>query len=117
MTANMYLSVNLDAMRAAAARLLADDAERPPASDLLDITRLCRGDLMLLIPEVEQAAYRWPRDHVLRECALAGVAEARRRLGLRFDGHLSHAEAHAKRLARSIDCLINHLEKLGGEGS
>jgi hypothetical protein len=108
------LPVDVETMRETTTRLLADDAELPTPDGLRDLILLCRGHLMLLIPEVEQAAHVLPDDDWHKIEALAGIAQARRRLDLVPDVRLPAEAAHAKRLAHSVDCLLAHLENLGG---
>ncbi|KPI17942.1 hypothetical protein OK074_8039 [Actinobacteria bacterium OK074] len=115
MTAHASLPVDAETMRETTARLLADDALLPAADDLDTLTLLCRGHLMVLIPEVERATRGRPEDDVLKTGALTGTGEARRRLDLVPDARLPAEVAHAKRLARSVDCLLTHLENLGGD--
>ncbi|KPI08942.1 hypothetical protein OK074_3466 [Actinobacteria bacterium OK074] len=114
-TTRASLPMDVTTMRETTSRLLADDAELPAADKLNDLILLCRGHLMLLIPEVEQAALRLPQDDRHRIEALTGIAQARRRLDLVPDARLPAEVAHAKRLAHSVDCLLRYLENLGGE--
>jgi hypothetical protein len=102
-------------MRAAARRLLAEDAESPSDEELDTLTLQLRGHLMLAIPVVEALADRLPEDDVPRACAHAGVMEARTRLGLEPRQALPARIAHAQRLARSVNALCDHYENLSGE--
>jgi hypothetical protein len=102
-------------MRASARRLLADDAEPPSLEELETLTLILRGHLMLAIPEVEAAAGRLPKDDASRHCALACIGEARMRLGLEPGPTLPAGIAHAQCLARSVNALADHYEKIGGE--
>ncbi|KPI10142.1 hypothetical protein OK074_3145 [Actinobacteria bacterium OK074] len=110
-------SIPVDAvtMRRTIARVFADDAVPLTAEELHDLVLLCRGHLMLLIPEVGRVGRGLPEGDVRRTGALAGIAEARRRLDLVPDEQPRARVAHARRLARSVDCLLRHVEALGGE--
>jgi hypothetical protein len=104
--------VDVATMRAASRRLLAEDAE-PPSPEALDtLTLQLRGHIMLLIPEVEEAAGRLPEDDVPRACALACIGESRMRLNLAPGRGLPAGIAHAQRLARSVNALCDHTENL-----
>lgn len=113
MTANAFVPLDVETMRATTARLLGDDAELPSEAELNDLVMLCRGHLMLLIPEVEKAACRRPAGDT-GAAARAGVGEARRRLDAVAEGPLPRQVAHGQRLARSVVCLLGHLAALGG---
>ena len=106
--------LDVDTMRASARRLLADDAEPPTVEELETLTLQLRGHIMVAIPEVETAASRLPTDDVPRACALACAGEARMRLGLEPGRTLPAGIAHAQRLARSVNALVDHYENLGG---
>lgn len=98
-------------MRAAAAQMLAPDAG-PPSRDQLDtLTLQLRGHLMLLIRAIEGLVGRLPGDHQPVKLAMIGVNEARRRLD-EVPGGMPRAWAHAQRLARSVETLCTHLERL-----
>lgn len=107
--------VDLETMRAAARRLLAEDAEPPMPDELETLTLTLRGMIMLAIPEVETAARRLPEDDVPRACALACIGEARIRLGLEPGRTLPAGTTHAQRLARTVNALCDHLENLAGD--
>ncbi|MEU6379288.1 DUF6415 family natural product biosynthesis protein [Streptomyces sp. NPDC046909] len=110
--------LNTATMRALAHRLLQPDAAPdvlPPAADELeDLIRRLRGHLSLLAPEVEEQALTHSTDGVLRYCALACVGEAHGKLRVAPLPGLSGAAAYARRLARTLDSLCEHYEKLGG---
>ena len=99
------LPLDLSTMRAAADRLLAEDAEPPSQDELETLTLQLRGHLMLTIPEVEQLAGQLDEDTTPRVTALAGVGEARIRLDLEPGSNLPAGVAHAQRLARSVAAL------------
>ncbi|MFF8990076.1 DUF6415 family natural product biosynthesis protein [Streptomyces sp. NPDC014983] len=100
-------------MRATVRRLLAEDAELPSAEELETLTLQLRGHLMVLIPEVDTAAGRWPDDDVPKVCARTCIGESRMRLNLEPGSTLPAGVAHAQRLARSVGALCDHLENLG----
>jgi hypothetical protein len=99
-------------MRAAVAQMLADDAPLLGYEELQTTTLQLRGHLMLLIPEIEGLAGSVPGDHGPVEFAAAGVSEARRRLDELPGPGLPRAVGHAQRLARSVEALCTHLERL-----
>ncbi|MEU7384943.1 DUF6415 family natural product biosynthesis protein [Streptomyces sp. NPDC042207] len=103
---------DLATMRATVRRLLADDAEPPSPDDLDTLMLRLRGHIMVLIPVVESAASRMPKDDVPRACAQACIGEARMRLGLEPGRGLPAGIAHAQRLARSVNALADHLDNL-----
>jgi hypothetical protein len=106
------LPLDRETMRAATARLLAADAESPSYDELETLRLLYRGNLMLLIPEVEEATRELPKGDAPRACAMACIGEARMRLDLRPGAGLPAAIAHAQHLARSVNALLDHLESL-----
>lgn len=103
-------------MRRTVGALLDDDAVAlAPAGGVLRVlTRMMRGHLEVLVPEVELAAGRLERESVNRYCALACVGEARAKLRTepseRPDGKITHARS----LARVLKALCDHYEKIGG---
>ncbi|MFJ1650122.1 DUF6415 family natural product biosynthesis protein [Streptomyces sp. NPDC088337] len=111
-TRSTALTPDLETMRATVHRLLAEDAEPPSPDELDTLTLLLRGHTMVLIPEVEKATSRLPKDDVPRACAMACIGEARMRLGLEPGRGLPAGIAHAQRLARSVNALADHLENL-----
>jgi len=87
-----------------------------PASDELGkLTRTVRGHLELLMPVVERAAGRLERESVHRYCALACVGEARGKLRAEPSGAFGGALLYARKLARVLNALCDHYEKIGGE--
>ncbi|MGW0824075.1 DUF6415 family natural product biosynthesis protein [Streptomyces sp. NPDC002845] len=115
MTVNASLPVDTETMLATTARLLDENSELPIAEELNDLVLLYWGHLMLLIPEVEKAGLGLAEDDTARLGAHAGLTEARTRLSLEAGPTLPAQVAHAQRLARSVACLLGHLENLGGE--
>lgn len=109
------LPLDRETMRAATRRLMGPDAQLPAFEEVETLTLLYRGNLMLLIPEVERAACGLPQYDVPKACALAGVTDARTRMDLHAGPGLPAAIAHAQLLARSVNALLDHLENLGGE--
>jgi hypothetical protein len=104
--------IDLETMRAATRRLLAEDAELPSEGELETLTLQLRGHLMLAIPVVEEPACRFPEDDVPRACAHAAVMEAHVRLGVKPGWTLPSQIAYAQRLARSVNALCDHYENL-----
>ncbi|MFF9238364.1 DUF6415 family natural product biosynthesis protein [Streptomyces sp. NPDC014776] len=109
--------VDIATMRATAAQLLGpeDGREMPPPvpDDLAALTGLLRGQLELLIPEVEAKAARMPKDSVARYCALACIGEARRKLSQYATPRYGGEAGHARRLARVLRALCDHYEVKG----
>ncbi|EKX66592.1 DUF6415 family natural product biosynthesis protein [Streptomyces ipomoeae] len=104
--------LDTETMRVTARRLLAGDVEPPTPEELEMVTLQLHGHIEVAIPDVEAAAERFPEDDVPRACALACVDEARRRLGAEPGHTLSAGIAHARRLARSVNALCDHHERL-----
>ncbi|MGW2046931.1 DUF6415 family natural product biosynthesis protein [Streptomyces sp. NPDC001858] len=92
----------------------APEALSLPADEVGTLTQTLRGHLELLIPEVEQAAGRLDMTSVPRYCALACVGEARGKLRAGPSPRLGGDIGHARRLARVLDALCDHHEKIGG---
>lgn len=112
---------DIDTMRATVNRLLDPDAAPdalPPALDELDtLTALLRSQLELLTPEVEERARRLGRDSIPRFCALACVGEARARLRAEPSPRYGGPPGYARRLARALNALCDHWERLEESGS
>ncbi|MFI9585389.1 DUF6415 family natural product biosynthesis protein [Streptomyces sp. NPDC052236] len=107
------LPLDTAAMRAAAGRLLGPVAELPSCEELEPLTLLYRGNLMLLIPEVEQAAKALSQNDAPRACAMACIGEARMLLNREPGAGLPAQIAHAQHLARCVNALLDHLENQG----
>lgn len=103
---------DIELMRAAASRVLAENAEPVTFEELDTLTGQLRGHINQLVPEVEQAAS--PPDHVVHYCALACIGEARMKLGLKPGTTPSEGTAYARRLARVVNALCDHYQNLGG---
>jgi hypothetical protein len=107
----------IETMRDTVDRLLDPDAAPdvlPPAPGEVDtLTRTMRGQLELLIPEVEGMTGKRPKD-VAQYCALACVGEARGKLRALPGRGEYGAVAYARRLARVLRALCDHYEGLGG---
>ncbi|MFJ1536773.1 DUF6415 family natural product biosynthesis protein [Streptomyces mirabilis] len=99
-------------MHSAVRRLLAEDAQLPSLEELETLTLQLRGHIALLIPEVETTAGRLPKDDVPRYCALACVGEARGKLSQQARPGTGGSAAHARRLARVLNALVDHHENL-----
>ncbi|MER6976932.1 DUF6415 family natural product biosynthesis protein [Streptomyces carpinensis] len=106
------LPLDLETMRATARRLLGGEAQLPTGEGLDTHVLALRGHLELLVPVVEAATLRLPKDHVPRACALACVGEARMRLRLGDGATESVRLAVAVKLARSVNALADHTENL-----
>lgn len=100
-------------MRSVVRRLLAEDAPPPGLDELETLTLQLRGHIALLIPEVEAAAGRLPKDDVPRYCALACIGEARGKLSQQARPGVDGGAAYARRLARVLNALCDHHENLG----
>ncbi|WP_329437836.1 DUF6415 family natural product biosynthesis protein [Streptomyces canus] len=108
---------DIDTMRATVRRLLGPDdgpdVLPPTAAELDTLALALRGHLDLLTPEVERAAGPRPKN-VAQYCALACVGESRRRLSVRPRPGLESHVAHARRLARVLNALCDHYERIRG---
>jgi hypothetical protein len=102
--------LDIDAMRAAADRLLAEDAEVPLSEELEALILRLRVHLTAAIPEVEATALALPEGGVPRACAIFCVGEARLRLSVEPRRALPVRIAHARRLAQSVRVLCEHYE-------
>ncbi|AZQ35931.1 hypothetical protein EJ357_22640 [Streptomyces cyaneochromogenes] len=106
---------DIETMRATAARALGPDDgpdALPPGSEEIEILdSTLRGQLALILPEVERAVGPRPKD-VQAYCALACVGEARRKLTVTPRPVLDARVAHARRLARSLAALCDHYERI-----
>lgn len=107
------LPVDVETMRATTARMLTDAAGLPTTEELGDLVLMYRGHLMVLIPEIGRVTLGRPKDDATVVAAWAGVGEARR-LGTAEYGAFAREVEHARSLARSVVCLLGHLESLGG---
>jgi hypothetical protein len=106
--------LDLATMRATARRLLAGDAEQTTAQELLNLGLLLRDHIRQLVPEVESAAGRLPKDDIPRACALACIGEARMRLRLGEGDNDRLRLSVVTKLARSVNALCDHVQNLGG---
>jgi hypothetical protein len=113
-TENSTQPVDIATMRQTIGRLLPPDVEPVGTSEVETLTSLLRGHMQLIIPEIEHAAGKPPKDDVPRYCALACIGEARAKLRA-APGHGPHrAVAYARRLARCLAALCDHYEALTG---
>lgn len=107
-------------MRATVNRLLDPDATPealPPAATEVDtLTRTMRGQLELLIPDVESLVGGRPKT-VPQYCALACIGEARGKLRAEARPGYEGAVAYGRRLARTLNALCDHYERLSGARS
>jgi len=108
---------DLETMRATVARLLdpdgAPEALPPAAAEVDTLIRMMRGQLELLIPDVQRLVGGRPKN-VSQYCGLACIGEARGKLSAQPQPGLSGAVAYARRLARVLNALCDHYERLGG---
>ncbi|KPI26759.1 DUF6415 family natural product biosynthesis protein [Streptomyces sp. NPDC054950] len=103
-------------MRETAQILLDSDllALPPAAAEPDTLTQAARGHMEILIPEVEQAAGKPAERSVPRYCALACVGEARGKLRAEPGHGPGGTLGYAQRLARVLNALCDHYEKIGG---
>lgn len=108
---------DIETMRDTVDRLLDPDATLgvlpPTASEVDTLTRTMRGQLELLIPEIESAVRGRP-ENVAEYCALACVGEAREKLRIQAQPGYESSVAYARRLARALCALCDHYERLIG---
>ncbi|MEY9997809.1 hypothetical protein ABIE67_009928 [Streptomyces sp. V4I8] len=102
-------------MRDSAWRVLgpddSSDALPPTVGELETLALALRGHLESILPEVERAAGPRPSD-TQSYCALACIGEARRKLGVTPHASLQSRVAHARLLARCLNALCDHYERL-----
>lgn len=85
----------------------------PDTADLDTLTTVLRGHMQLMIPEVENLALR--RHDTAGISARACVQEARGRLRISNSGEVPAIQVSiVQKLARSVNALCRHYEKLGG---
>ncbi|UIX29550.1 DUF6415 family natural product biosynthesis protein [Streptomyces sp. GQFP] len=101
-------------MRDSARILLVEGAELPAPDELATLTKVLRGHIHLLIPEVAAAVARAPKDSIPRYCALACIGEARNKLSLGEGGTRPIRVSVARKLARVVNALCDHHENLNG---
>ncbi|WP_405905667.1 MULTISPECIES: DUF6415 family natural product biosynthesis protein [unclassified Streptomyces] len=106
---------SISSMRLAAAELLGEDAPLPRYEEVQTLTHRYRGNLMLLIPAVEDLSHRLPDDDALARVALVGIGEARRRMDEIEGVGLVSEVKRAQRLGRSVLALCDHYETLSGQ--
>lgn len=109
---------DIETMRETVNRLLDPDAIEealPPTLDeVATLTAAMRGQLQLLVPDVEQMVGPRPKD-VAQYCAMACIGEARGKLAGEPRPGFYGALAYARRLARALNALCDHYERLGGQ--
>ncbi|WP_327434760.1 DUF6415 family natural product biosynthesis protein [Streptomyces sp. NBC_01236] len=106
--------VDVATMRQTIALLLPPDEDATTVRDTSTLTHTLRGHMELLIPEVEVAALRLPKDDIPRYCALACIGEARGKLRATPGPGEHRALAYARKLSRSLAALCDHCEALTG---
>ncbi|MGY6019626.1 DUF6415 family natural product biosynthesis protein [Streptomyces spinosirectus] len=97
-------------MRASTARALAD---APSSDDLDTLAALLRSHMRVLIPEVEKLAAR--RNDTAGISARACIGEAYRKLQIGNGDIEAVRVSVVQKLARSVNALCDHYERLGGE--
>lgn len=86
----------------------------PPASEELHkLTATVREHIERLAPEVEQAAHTLKSGSVARYTVLGCVWEERSRLEATPSGRSGGPVGHARRLARVLNALCDHYERIG----
>lgn len=102
---------DIETMREGARRLLDEHTELPDRDELDTYLLAVRGQLMLMIPEVETRAHAIP-DGPAHATALESIVEARHHLDTEPTTTLPGRIAHAQRLACSMLVLCRHYEAL-----
>lgn len=105
------LPADIQTMRATVARAL--DPGTPDSEAPLLLEEL-RGELQLMIPEVEDIAARQPKDATARYCALACVGEARMKLSVQAAMGPCSDLVYAQKLAGVLAALCDHHDGLIG---
>ncbi|GGZ19108.1 DUF6415 family natural product biosynthesis protein [Streptomyces poonensis] len=103
--------LDIGAMRAAAHGFLASPAV-PRYEAVQREAHRFSGDLSKLIAHIEQLTHASEKADVPAQVALAGVAEARRRIGLLERPGLLGEVERVKKLARSVVSLCDHYDIL-----
>ncbi|MET8571931.1 DUF6415 family natural product biosynthesis protein [Streptomyces sp. NPDC004783] len=107
--------VDLAVMREATAILVNRDATAallPENTDVGVLTETVRGHLAALIPELELAAAKLREESAARYCVLACISEAHGKLSAQPSPRYGGAISYARRLARVLNALCAHYEKL-----
>ncbi|MEW2570514.1 DUF6415 family natural product biosynthesis protein [Streptomyces sp. NPDC047070] len=108
--------VDIETMRAVVRRFLVGDdlGDHAPSAlgELATLLLQMRGHMQLLIPDIELATTRLPRDDAPRYCALACVGEARGKLSPYSRPSLDLE--YAAKMARTLRALCDHYENLCG---
>ncbi|MFD4263116.1 DUF6415 family natural product biosynthesis protein [Streptomyces sp. NPDC058534] len=111
---------DLATMRETAELLLGPDGSPdvlPPVGDELAAhTATLRGQLELLIPELENVVTRLPRESIPRYCALACIGEARGKLRAEPSRRYGGDAGYARRLARVLRALCDHYQNITAWG-
>ncbi|MGW9029327.1 DUF6415 family natural product biosynthesis protein [Streptomyces sp. NPDC055722] len=113
--------LDLATMRQAVYRLLDPDgvpeALPPVGEELATLTLQIKGHLQLLMPAVQELTLQLPKDSIPRYCALACLGEASDRLSALASPTPDREVVYARRLARTLNALCDHFEKLGESAS
>ena len=109
------LPVDVATIRESAEDVITNGAQMEDPDEVETIILLLRGMIMLLVPEVEVAMSKHPKNHIPAICARACIGEAQMRLRLGSGSNLAVMISTAQRLARSVRALADHYVGLGGE--
>lgn len=104
--------VDVTVLRETARRLL-DLGEVPPlVEDLAELTAMLRGQVELLIPEIQGLIATYSTGDVPAQVARIGIGEATRRLHAPQSPGTDGAYRYAKKFAMSVFSLCDHYENL-----
>jgi hypothetical protein len=110
--------MDIETMRDTVYRLLDPDSDPqafPPTGDELQtLTATVRGHLELLLPDVEEAARKLKPGSIPTYTLLQCVWDARSRMEAEPSSKTGGPVAYARRLARSLNALCDHYERLTG---
>jgi hypothetical protein len=109
---NEAAPVDIVTMRETVGRLLPRDADQPTGEELAELINLMRGQMALIIPEVQATAVKLPKTDIPRYCALACLGEARGRLDAKPLPGPDGVAVYARLLARTLNALVDHYESL-----
>lgn len=93
----------------------APDVFPPSGAELETLTATIRGHIEILAPEVEAAARELKPNSIRRHGILSCVWEANSRLEAEPSKRYGGPVGNARRLARSLNALLDHYEALGSE--
>lgn len=111
--AQAELPLDIALMRTSVRRALTEAPAWDDMEALALLAQVLRGHMGELIPAVEAAAGKQPKDSIPRHCALACIGEANRKLRIGNGDQLAVRIALVEKLGRSVNALCDHLETLG----